>query len=335
MTTRTFVPFESLWQMRIDVPYSLFVRAGDHGWSCGQLALDGNSEVVAADDLVAQSELVAGYVAEVTARAGLTTDHLRRLVLYYVPADHDDNINVEEMRSAFRYVLGNNVSLDAVPVPHFYYDGILLEVDAFAGPTSDDYFEWVSIEAPVDELASAISSVESSQILTAHWFAPEDHLDDVAATLETQGLVHEAGAVVSAGPHSDVVRGALIQMRTLPITEVRSEIDNVRLTSRRADGVGWITARCCDGALGLVAQTERIMDSIATALTENGSNFDAVVKSTTLYVGGSSESELHEDMAVRNRRYSKPGPASTGLPVYGFADTESTLTVDITYLTDA
>jgi len=55
-----------------------------------------------------------------------------------------------------------------------------------------------------------------------------------------------------------------------------------------------------------------------------------VAKSTTHYVGGSTAEELHDNMSVRNRRYTKPGPASTGLPVFGFADPASKIVVDIT-----
>ena len=332
--SRTFVPFDSLWQMRIDVPYSLLVRVGDHGWSCGQLALDSNADVIAADDLVAQSGVVAGYVSEVVGRSGLSAEHLKRLVLYYVPADGDDHGNVESMRAAFRSLLGDKVLLDVVPIPHFYYDGIVLEVDAFAGPVSGDCFDWVSVETPVDEFDMALAELSPEKILSAHWVVPEQHLGPVAASLKTHGLIHDAGAVVSAGPATDVVRGTLVQMVDRPICVAANEINSVLVTSRTTNGLGWIGARCNDASLGLVAQTERIMDAIASTLADSGAGFDAVVKSTTLYVGGSSEADLHENMSVRNRRYAAPGPASTGLPVFGFADARSVLTVDVTLVTD-
>lgn len=103
MSKRMSVPFESLWQMRIDVPYSLLVRDGDHAWTCGQIALDGQSNVVAADDLVAQSEIVAGYVEEVLGRGGLAAENLKRLMLYYVPDRNSfGGGEVKRMRAAFR-----------------------------------------------------------------------------------------------------------------------------------------------------------------------------------------------------------------------------------------
>ncbi len=336
MNERQFVGFDSLWQMRIDVPYSLLVRDGDYAWSCGQLALDGDSNVVAAYDLTAQSTLVAGYIEEVLMRGNLGPEHLKRLLLYFVPThEHADTEQVENMRGVFRSVFGDEVLLDVAPVPYFYYDGIVLEVDAFAGPTTHDRFEWISIEAPIDTLAEQIASINPAGILAAHWFVPESNLMSVAAGLEKARLVHDAGAVVSAGHRTSLVRGVLLSVGNGEVAERQSHVRNVNVTSRRADGAGWIGARCTDASLGLVAQTEAIMDAIAATLAAEGVDFNAVVKSTTFYVGDSSEDDLHDNMSVRNRRYEKPGPASTGLPVFGFADQRTLLSIDITYLADA
>jgi hypothetical protein len=40
-----------------------------------------------------------------------------------------------------------------------------------------------------------------------------------------------------------------------------------------------------------------------------------VCKSTTYYAGDSVAEDLHSNMEVRNARYCRPGPASTGIPV--------------------
>lgn len=333
MSDRSFVGFDSLWQMRIEVPYSMLVRDGDYAWSCGQLALDGASNVVAANDLAAQSTIVAGYVEEVLGRGNLDPEHLKRLLLYFVPdGGASDAEQVEQMRSAFRAVLGDDVLLEALPVPHFYYHGILLEVDAFAGPVSHDLFEWTSIEVPATELADHIASVDPTTLLTAHWFVPQADLAAKAVELENAGMVHDHGAVVSAGAGTDLVRGVLLHVAEGEVTTKRTRSSSVELTARRAAEFGWIGARCTDESLGLVEQTEEIMEAIAAALADEGLDFGAVVKSTTLYTGGSTAAELHNNMAVRNRRYTKPGPASTGLPVFGFADARSQLTVDVLYL---
>ncbi len=318
--------------MRIDVPYSLLVRDGDHAWSCGQLALDAQSNVLAANDLIAQSSIVAGYIREVLGRGGLEPANLKRLLLYYVPAHDDDDRLVDSMRSVFRSELGDEVLLDAVPVPHFYYDGIVLEVDAFAGPLEGDEFEWRSIEAPTSELGSVLDGLDADPILSAHWFAPADDLSVVAAVLEDRGLVHDAGAVVSSGDHAGTVRGAILQTTRAPVSR-RSIVDgDVRATVTTSAGVGWIAARSTDQEGGLVEQTEQIMEVIASVLASEGADFSNVVKSSALYVGDSSDDDLYANMRVRNRRYEKPGPASTGLPIFGLADSASKLTVDVLFL---
>lgn len=330
--SRTFVPFDSLWQMRIDVPYSLLVRDGDYAWSCGQLALDAESNVLAADDLSAQSSIVAGYIQEVLGRGGLQPANLKRLVLYYVPAqDGTDEQLVDSMRSVFRAELGDEVLLDAVPVPHFYYDGIVLEVDAFAGPVKDDVFEWLSVEVSVSELDSVLDDIDPNTILSAHWFAPAGDLSVVSSSLQDRGFVHDAGAVVSSGDQTGTVRGVLLQTSSAGVSRRSILHGDVRATSVTSSGIGWIAARSTRAGDGLVEQTEHIMEVIASLLEAEGVDFINVVKSSALYVGDSSDDDLYANMRVRNRRYAKPGPASTGLPIFGLADPASQLTVDILY----
>ena len=46
-------------------------------------------------------------------------------------------------------------------------------------------------------------------------------------------------------------------------------------------------------------------------------------------MGGESEEDLYANMRIRNGYYSRPGPASTGLAVHGFADPECRITVEL------
>lgn len=48
-----------------------------------------------------------------------------------------------------------------------------------------------------------------------------------------------------------------------------------------------------------------------------------MVKPTTRCAGGLDAAAPHDDMAVRNACCQKPGPASTGAPVAGFADPDA------------
>ena len=251
MGARRFVPFGELWSMRIDVPYSFLVIDGEQAWSCGQLALDSAGEVLHPGDLAAQSTIVADNLVEILRRADLDTDGIGELVLYHSPADADA---LAAMRVAFRRV-APHARLVPFAVPHFYYDGVELEVDLFYGPL----IEWPTPRA------------------------------------------------TAAG--------------------------DVRLTTARSGRFTRIEARVVDGIGGLVPQTEAVMAALDGYLPELSLAYTDVVKSTTHYVAGDSPEELHDNMAIRNRRYSSPGPASTGVPVDGFADPACRIVVTLTLAT--
>ena len=70
--------------MPIEVPYSLLIRDGGFAWSCGQLALDGDTGVIGPDDLGIQSGTVSDYIDEILARGDLPVSSVRRLLLYHV-----------------------------------------------------------------------------------------------------------------------------------------------------------------------------------------------------------------------------------------------------------
>ena len=65
------VPFDGLWEMAIDVPYSMLAGRGDLAWSCGQLALGAGARVQAPGDLLAQADIVADHLDTILRRAGL------------------------------------------------------------------------------------------------------------------------------------------------------------------------------------------------------------------------------------------------------------------------
>jgi len=81
--------------------------------------------------------------------------------------------------------------------------------------------------------------------------------------------------------------------------------------------------------LGLVGQTSVIMQAIDVALRAAGASFADVVKLTAHYTGTASEEDLHGNMKVRHGYYARPGPASTGLPVWGLGNERCRIAVDI------
>ena len=71
------------------------------------------------------------------------------------------------------------------------------------------------------------------------------------------------------------------------------------------------------------------MAAIADAMRARGWRFEAVTKATTHYVGSSAAEDLHDNMAVRNAYYRRPGPASTGLSLAAFPFSQSKIAVDV------
>ncbi|NNC78774.1 MAG: hypothetical protein HKN94_01360 [Acidimicrobiales bacterium] len=309
--TRSHVPFDALWSMAIDVPYSYLLRDDGLAWTCGQIALDLESEVLHPGDLVSQSSVVCGHITSILERAKLDAGGLRRLYLYY--ASPNAGV-VEEMLATFRARFGPAVLLEAIPVPHFYYDGILLEVDVWWAESADEL-----------RFGSAVAPTPSAERLSEHLVVPTEEL-------HRPHDVPDPGAVIDGGAK---LTEAMFLSVELPGHEVTTDMDvrdGVITVLRRAGSFTWLQGRSTQGARGLVEQTDAIMSRFDEVIESLGLTYADVAKSTTHYVGGSSAEELHGNMAVRNRRYTKPGPASTGLPVYGFAAPASKVVVDLTLL---
>jgi len=347
MGVRRFVPMEALWSMPVEVPVSLLLQDEDLAWSCGQLALDQAGAVLHPDDLAEQSRTVCDYIDLIRTRADLAPSSLRRVLLYHVPVSAEA---VADMLRRFRERFGETVLLDPIAVPHFYYPGVLLECDVFfdAGPgdTTDGNavrvrmgrdLAWVSVDASGGLAAAlaeleptlAAAGLEADACLSEHWYSPRSSIDDVRRTLAASGWTSGGHVIESSGAAS--ARGVLVFARTSLEQNTTVEADGTVLTVRRAGGMTWVHGRSTDANASLVAQTEQIMDRIAGLLPSLGLSFDDSAKCTAHYVGDDSPEALHGNLAVRNRNYAGSGLASTGLPVAGFADDRSRISVDLTF----
>lgn len=278
---RSHIGFDRLWSMQIPVPYSLFLRDGAFGWSCGQCPLDSAGQVVAPGDALAQADLVARYCQVLLSESGFQPSDLRMAVVYH------DTPDPAPLLHRLRAALGPSLYIP-VKVPAFYYPGMVIEVDLFA---------MADTPHPLRFAASALPNA-----LVTHHLAPAGTPD-----LPATAIIGPAPAVTwtIAAPG--------------PVTETLHRHQGVTVTRRQAGPFSALSATA-PHIQGLVPQTEAIMEAFAQALSGNGLSFADVVKSTTHYTGQATADELHDNMAVRNRRYSSPGPASTGLRVPGLGD---------------
>ena len=223
------VPFDGLWEMAIDVPYSMLAGRGDLAWSCGQLALGAGARVQAPGDLLAQADIVADHLGTILRRAGLDRSRVRRLVAYYVPKAKRDG---PALTARLEERLGKAAMIDLVPVPVFYYDGVRLEIDLFCGeaqtvsngyevtlaggaatarfqPTAEE--TWLSFAAQPAALDAALEALREAcrergldpqNCLEEHWTAPEAALASFGASSggfgQGFGAGFDPGAVVGS-----------------------------------------------------------------------------------------------------------------------------------------
>jgi enamine deaminase RidA (YjgF/YER057c/UK114 family) len=355
---RRYVPFSSLWKMRIDHPYSLVVRDGAVAWSCGQCPLDTDGRVCSPDDLAAQTRCIVPFIRAGLDGVGLAPDSIGKLVVYFVDVGARER---QQMLSILRSAFGETPLILPLAVPHFYYDGMLIEVDVHAaagtlvrvegdstgiileGVVGED-LAWVNVmlarealDSGSTSLADCIGSslacfgIGTGNLLSDHWFVGQHAAYDI---LVRDGLIGDRGAMAQAGlPGGSSLVGELtfsrsVGGRSAPIVQ-RSVSDHEAVTIRTHGRYFWISGRANIPGQALVDQTRSAMRAINTAMLEQGWRFDRVCKATTHYVGDSSAEELHGNMAVRNDYYRPPGPASTGLPVTAFPCSASLVAVDV------
>ena len=72
-----------------------------------------------------------------------------------------------------------------------------------------------------------------------------------------------------------------------------------------------------------------MMIALAQALDSLGLSWAHVVKVSAPYVGNASADALHENLRIRHSFHALPGPASTGLPVTGFAAPQTRIFIQV------
>jgi enamine deaminase RidA (YjgF/YER057c/UK114 family) len=341
-TSLSFLPFDNVWKMRIEHPYSLVVKDAALAWSCGQCPLDGEGAVLFPGDLLAQAEAVSGFIERYLGEMGCVASAIGRLVVYYAKTAPGDATRLKEL---FHRAFGPSVQVLPVAVPYFYYDGMLIEVDVFA---SDDRskgnrfvddesgmvldvsdagpFLWVAVSSHRSagrDIGAGLrrllgrANLPQDTLLAEQWFLPfgcEDYLT--------------RNAVWVPDPDADITVEMTFAKGPVPAARQMAE-GGLSVSLRVASGFFHLTALDASPDRDLVEQTAKIMEAVEKMFAEAGLSFRDVRKATTYYIAGSASEELHDNMAVRNRYYAKPGPASTGLPVDGLATPGARISISL------
>jgi enamine deaminase RidA (YjgF/YER057c/UK114 family) len=347
--TRQYIPFGERQMMRIAVPYSALLREGERAWTSGQIALDESRAVLAPGDIAAQAGIIAGNIVALLDEAGLGPSDVSRLVAYSAAHDGDRETAME---AVFADVFGSAPLIEIVPVPHFYYDGVLLEVDVFCAPSEpvivdalpgggkarvkrEGELMLVNLTAPPNALGQAIGellrrhALSPDQLLSGWGIAPEPILSMVPGQVAPRLPGFFSGALMPCYVIDDDVHLYLtFGVGEMEISEHHGE--RVRLHLARCGLLAVLDARYRGGReVSLDAQTEAVMAELAAVLAEHGMDFTDVVKSTTFYAGGNTADELHGNLEIRNRFYTEPGPASTGVPIARMADPGSKVRIEL------
>lgn len=329
--------------MQEEVRVSTLVRDGGRGWTCGQCPLDRGGAVVAPGDLPAQAKFVRQMIESVLQRCGFDRDALGKLNVYF--SAHDPSEGTAAL-SVFRDAFPGKPVIVPIAVPHFYYAGMQIEVDAFAdsgarvrepqSPVSCELqiveagdTRWVSVRADVtgeQPLSGALSTIKSTleaeglfagNLISDQWFLPMDRPASDLACLENEELVSNPDATVLIDPLHSNALACDLTFSVRPAKARTETADDGRLkVSLRSDGnLLTVTATHAEPKADLAAQTGAVMSGIEDALGAEGLSFANVTKVTAHYVGGATPEELYENMKIRHSHYQTPGPASTGLPV--------------------
>jgi enamine deaminase RidA (YjgF/YER057c/UK114 family) len=350
MKKRRFVPFD-MFAMRVDVPVSTMVRDGEYGWTCGQCPIDQNAAIVSPHDLFEQTHYVCDMIETVLPRASMNTRSIGKLNVYYV-----DNGNADLALDLIRQRFGPSLLIVPIAVPHFYYEGMMIEVDVFAGPkcqhkvlfdknglqiekafNNDMTLVYMSISNPNIKIEHALSVFKEHKLfpdnlLSDHWFLadPLFSSNNALNLIQDSGLMTNRDAVAKLADGTDRTLIAEFCFGNNPCDHtLQTSNDTVSIYRNKQDDILWVTGTCSDPTSDLVAQTAQIMSGINHSLIEAGATFENATKVTAHYVGGATEDELHENMKIRHSYYSNPGPASTGLPVEGLLGHGCQISIDV------
>ena len=127
---------ENHWSLKVDIPYSMGVKQGDLFCLSGQADLKGMGEVQNPGDLFQQSKNAIQHIKNLIRELDCQTEDLTKLVVYYV-----NNFDVDQ--HAYSDFLAEQLDIEKLPVitfvplTHFFYPGVMVEIDAYGLATGD------------------------------------------------------------------------------------------------------------------------------------------------------------------------------------------------------
>jgi enamine deaminase RidA (YjgF/YER057c/UK114 family) len=122
--------------MPVEIPYAMAVQAGELIFTCGQCDFDAQGRVLNPGDLWAQTASEIGHLERVLAELDAGLEDLVRLTVFYVS---DGGLDEDDYLARIGALLpkGPGPVVVLLPLPYFYYAGMMVEIDAVAMLTPD------------------------------------------------------------------------------------------------------------------------------------------------------------------------------------------------------
>ncbi len=129
MQRKTVYP-EGHWNLQVDIPYSMGVQCGDMFYLCGQADLEGQGHIRNANDLYKQTNASIKHIRTIVEELDCGLEDLTKITVFYIN-------NGETDEAAYSRHIANQLGttkkpvITMVPVPHFFYPGVMVEIDAY------------------------------------------------------------------------------------------------------------------------------------------------------------------------------------------------------------
>lgn len=183
--------------MAIDVPFPQVVRQNGLAFMRGQCALDEAGRVLRPHDLLGQTDIIVNNLRGILEPIGVSARHLVRVVAFYLDAGA---VGEAKFLEHLAEALGTTGTVSVVPVPlqHFYYDGMMVEIDfTFA----EDLVEPVKSDRrwrPFADAAVADDLIYVSQVMADEIDPRGDDLPQQVASIRDRlhALLRDAGGAL-------------------------------------------------------------------------------------------------------------------------------------------
>jgi len=190
------------WGMPVDVPYPQVVQQNGLAFTRGQCALDEQGRVLRPYDLLGQTDLIVANLEDILAAASVSSRRMVRAVAFYAGKG---GIDEAEFRAHLAAALGTPGTVTLVPVPldHFHYDGLMVEIDfcfaeSLAEPVQSDRRNRPFADAVLADDLVYISQVTSDGVIAG----ADDLMHQVASIRDRlHALLNDAG-----GELDDIVK---------------------------------------------------------------------------------------------------------------------------------